>query len=95
LRLQLDLPDIPVRWHNKYFNQPVLEAFLEKYFEIETRTNIGNLYYIISRVVYAKMAQIQGQEPDYGHVLNELASKLPSLGGYNYSPNMLYVLRKK
>jgi len=59
--------------------------------------NIGNLYYIISRVVYAAMIKAVGQEPQYDHIINQVASELPSFGFGDefYSPNFLYVLRAK
>jgi SAM-dependent methyltransferase len=95
LRQQFDLPAIKQRWHNKYLPGAELEAFLNKEFVIEKAENIGNLYYILSRVVYAKLASMEGVEPQYEHPINEIASRLPSLPLYNYSPNMLWVLRKR
>jgi len=93
LRVQFDLPAIVVRWHNKYLPQQELEKFLSKHFTIETIENIGNLYYIISRVVYAKLAALKGKEPEYLHPINKIAAELPSLPNYQYSPNFIYVLR--
>lgn len=94
LRASLALPSIAVRWHNFYLPQRQLEEFLPRHFKVEGVENIGNLYYIISRVVYAKLAALEGKEPSYDHPINEIASQLPSLPGYQYSPNFIYVLRK-
>jgi len=93
LRAQFDLPTIGVRWHNNYLPQQELEKFLSEHFTIEAIENIGNLYYIISRVVYAKLAALEGKEPEYFHPINKIAAQLPSLPDYQYSPNFIYVLR--
>lgn len=95
LRENLGLPAISVRWHNYYMPQKTLEAFLPEHFSVEAVENIGNLYYIISRVVYAKLADLDGKQPEYLHPINKIAAQLPSLPGYHYSPNYIYVVRRK
>lgn len=95
LRKSLDLQAIKVRWHNYYMPEKKLLPFLKKEFRLEATENIGNLYYIISRVVYASLAEREGKEPEYTNHINEIASRLPSLGAYTFSPNFIFLLRKK
>lgn len=95
LRANFDLHETKVRWHNRYLEAEQFYEFCAKHFEIEFAENIGNLYYIVSRVVYAKIAEMGGSEPEYEHPINGIAAALPSLGNYNYSPNMLHVLSVK
>lgn len=95
LRKQFNLSAISVRWHNYYMPEKKLLPFAKKHFKVESIENCGNLYYILSRVVYAKLADMEGVQPDYLHPINKIASKLPSLGNYQYSPNFIYVLRNK
>lgn len=95
LRKQYDLPEIQQRWHNKYFDKGLFEHSVLKHFSIKHQSNIGNMYYIASRVLAAKMAANRGEEPSYDNEINKLAEHLPALGQYNYSPNMLYVLEPK
>lgn len=95
LRAGLELPPITVRWHNRYLRMSEIEPFLTREFVIESAENIGNLYYIISRVVYAKLAQMDNKEPDYLNPINEIAAGLPALSSYCYSPNMMWVLRRR
>jgi ubiquinone/menaquinone biosynthesis C-methylase UbiE len=95
LRENLGLPPIAVRWHNYYMPQKTLEAFLPEHFWVEAVENIGNLYYIISRVVYAKLADLEGKQPEYLHPINKIAAQLPSLPDGRYSPNYIYVLRNR
>lgn len=92
LRAAFDLPAIEVRWHNRYLDARDFSAFVEKNFKVTFSENIGNLYYIVSRVVYAEIARMGGGEPQYYHPINYIAAGLPSLGNYNFSPNMLHVL---
>ncbi len=93
LRRKFNLPDIKVRWHNYYMPQKKFLAFAEKNFIVEEVNNIGSLYYIISRVVYAKLCVLKHQEPKYLHPINQIASQLPSLG--EYSPNYIFLLKNK
>jgi len=95
LRESLGLPPILVRWHNYYMPQKTLEEFLPEHFLVDNVENIGNLYYIISRVVYAKLADLEGKQPEYQHPINRIAAQLPSLSDCDYSPNYIYVLRSK
>lgn len=98
LRAKLDLPPIEVRWHNKYLPQTEFNEFMSNagsdLFTLEYVENIGNMYYIASRVIYAKLCKDQGIEPDYDSPINAIAAELPSLGAYYAcSPNFMFVLR--
>lgn len=95
LRKQFGLHAIEVRWHNRYLVEKEFLSLVFEHFTIEHHSNIGNLYYLISRVVYAALCKEIGQEPQYDNPINYIAAKLPSLGTYGYSPNMLFVLRAK
>ncbi len=96
LRSRFDLYEIGVRWHNRYLYMENFIPFIRDHFYIRHNENIGNLYYIISRVVYAALATADNKEPEYGHLINKIASQLPTLGLYSfYSPNWLYVLEAK
>jgi ubiquinone/menaquinone biosynthesis C-methylase UbiE len=90
MRQHFDLPPVEQRWHNHYLPQQWLEQFLTEHFTIQRAENIGSTYYLVSRVIYAKLCQLNGEEPQYLHPINEIAAQLPNSG--NYSPNMLYVL---
>lgn len=92
LRGAFDLPAIEVRWHNRYLDARDFSSFVHQNFKVTYAENIGNLYYIISRVVYAEIARMGGGEPQYDHPINYIAAGLPALGDYNFSPNMLHIL---
>ena len=95
LRRLHGLHHIETRWHNLYLSKAPFYDFVHDHFTVTHEENIGNLYYIISRVVYAALAKQEGKEPEYSHPINFLAAALPSLGTYDFSPNMLYVLERQ
>ena len=93
LRKIFNLFPIKTRWHNYYMPQEKLLKFAKKVFKVREVNNIGSLYYILSRVVYSKLAAMEKKEPDYLHPINLIASKLPSVG--DYSPNYIFLLENK
>jgi ubiquinone/menaquinone biosynthesis C-methylase UbiE len=100
IRAGVGLPPISVRWHNKYIPQGELQKFFGEIkghlLTQEYTENIGNFYYLASRVIYAKLCQDQGIEPDYNNPINKIASQLPTLGEfYACSPNFLIILKNE
>lgn len=90
LRKQLGLFAIQVRWHNRYLREKELQPFIKKMFKVKNVKNIGSLYYIISRVVYAKLADLENKQPEYTHPINSIARQLPAIG--EFSPNYIFLL---
>ncbi|PKM82383.1 MAG: hypothetical protein CVU89_05105 [Firmicutes bacterium HGW-Firmicutes-14] len=82
LRAYLDLPEIPVRWHNSFFSLNEFRDSIKHIFKMESCENISSLYYLVTRVVYSKLCQMEGREPDYDHPIYEVASKLPPIGDF-------------
>ena len=100
VRAKFGLDAIKMPWHNQYLPQPELMKFLGEIngqlLTAEYIENIGNLYYMASRVIYAKLCKDQGVEPDYNNPINAIASQLPSMGEYYAcSPNFLFVLKNE
>lgn len=94
LRKAVGLPAIQVRWHNHYMPLFKLWGLTEKLFEDVSYANIGGIYYLLSRVLYARLEADKNRVPRYNHRINEIASQLPALGFWHSSPNFLMVLRK-
>lgn len=95
LRAKFGLDPIEVRWHNKYLPYEALRRWVitEAPLVCELVENVGNMYYIASRVIYAKLCKDQGTEPDYNNPINAIAAQLPTMGCNAYSPNFMIVLR--
>lgn len=87
----LGLSEIPVRWHNVYFNQEELFPFLEQHFKLLEVDHFESTYILGSRVLNAALTPA-GQNPDYLAKINLLASKLPAMG--DLGPTKMIVLQK-
>src|SRR6266478_1265353 len=100
LRTKFGLDKIEAPWHNKYFPKDGVRTFIEEIrgnlLSMEYVENIGNLYYLASRVLYAKLCKDQGIEPDYNNPINAIASQMPTMGEYYAcSPNYMFVLKNE
>lgn len=93
LRSAFDLPAIQERHHNCYLPIGNVREIIADEFDRQRWKNIGGLYYLVSRVIYAALAKQAGEEPQYDHPINKIAA---SLAGMNlecgdYSPNYMIV----
>jgi ubiquinone/menaquinone biosynthesis C-methylase UbiE len=92
-RRALGLPEIPVRWHNVFFKEAEFLAAAGVRFEILALRDFASSYYFATRVIYSKVCQIRGEEPDYDHDIHRLAGHLPWIG--QFSPVRMAVLRSE
>jgi len=100
LRGKLGLSTINPPWHNKYLPLDETRKFLDgikgQILTTEYVENIGNFYYLASRVLYAKLCKDQGIEPDYNNPINAIASQMPTMGEYYAcSPNYMFILKNE
>jgi len=93
LRKRLGLPEIPVRWHNNFFSERWLVAFIKDLFEIVNEIKFASTYYLVTRVVFSKLCHLQGIEPPYDHPIYEIASMLDPSG--DFAPMRFYLLKKR
>jgi SAM-dependent methyltransferase len=91
LRRQYDLPEINIRDHNRYFDEDKLLTFIRNMFTVENIENISSVYYVVSRIIYSKICQLNSSTPNYYDIHHELSSKLPIMG--NYGPIKMLILR--
>jgi SAM-dependent methyltransferase len=92
LRKQFGLSEIPVRPHNLFFDKTELLKSIRRMFSVVAEENISSLYYIVSRIVYAKICHEQKLPVSYFDDHHRFASGLPFLG--DYGPVKLVVLQK-
>ncbi len=93
MRTAVGLPEIPVRWHNHFFDE---EAFMEKtasLFDSVSIVSFSSSYYLATRVIYAAGCRLEGVEPDYFHPIHQTAGRLPPFG--DFSPIKLACARRK
>ncbi len=91
-RKKLSLAEIPIRWHNLFFNEPDFMSIIKKHFKLISLKNFSSSYYFATRIIYSKMCDNNKTEPDYNHEIHKLAIDLPSVG--NFSPIRMAVLQK-
>jgi SAM-dependent methyltransferase len=92
-RALIGLPEISVRWHNRFLTEQELDEIASPHFDILRILNFSSTYYYITRVVYSALCRDLGEEPDYQHPIHKVAMTLPSEG--NYSPTRMAILRRK
>lgn len=91
-RKKMGLPEIPIRWHNKYFIEDEFIRNSHNYFSEVSIYNFSSSYYFATRVIYSAMCQMRGETPNYNHEIHQLATKLPWTG--KFSPIKLIIMRK-
>jgi len=91
-RKKLNLPEIPIRWHNLFFNEADFISIIKKHFKLISLKNFSSSYYFATRIIYSKMCDNNKTEPDYNHEIHKLAIDLPSVG--NFSPIRMAILQK-
>ena len=93
LRASVGLPEIPIRWHNLFFNEPDFKQMIEPFFEGAAFKEFSSSYYFATRVIYSAMCQMRGETPDYRHEIHQIAVKLPWFG--EFSPIRMAVMRRR
>lgn len=92
LRSQFSLDPIEVRWHNLFFSENEFLKRCEKFFQLVRFSDISSTYYLVTRVIYSKLCQMEGRAPDYDHPIYSIASELPPLG--DLGPIKLALLKR-
>ena len=93
LRVAMGLPEIPVRWHNHFFDEEEFLAVAAKFFDSVIIDNFSSSYYLATRVIYSAGCRLMGVEPDYFHPIHQTAGRLPVIG--DFSPIKLVSMRRK
>lgn len=83
VRRSMDLEEIPVRWHNLYFDEAEFIEKAGKIFSDVELINFSSTYYLVTRVVYSALCKNEGVEPDYEHPIYEIAASLPTAGDFS------------
>lgn len=92
-RVAVGLPEIPVRWHNHFFEEKEYAERTAKHFDSLTFESFLSSYYLATRVIYSAGCHLVGEEPDYFHPIHRTAGKLPPIG--DFCPIKLVSMRRK
>jgi len=93
LRVAMGLPEIPVRWHNHFFDEQEYIARTAKHFDSLEFESFLSSYYLATRVIYSAGCHLMGEEPDYFHPIHRTAGRLPPIG--DFCPIRLVRMRRK
>lgn len=93
LRVAMGLPEIPVRWHNHFFEEEVFVKEAGRFFDSIEFDSFLSSYYLATRVIYSAGCQLAGEEPDYFHPIHQVAARLPVIG--DFCPIKLVTLRRR
>ncbi len=89
----MGLPEIPVRWHNLFFDEARYVEELRPYFDSLTFDNFLSSYYLATRVIYSAVCHLVGEEPDYFHPIHR--SRPSSAHRRLFRPIKLVTMRRK
>ena len=84
LRRSLGLMEIPVRWHNLFYEDKQYFEYSSSIFNEVIVENFASSYYYITRGVYSKLCNVTGDIIDYNNNLHKIAVDFPSFG--NFAP---------
>ena len=89
----MGLPEIPVRWHNHFFDEEEFVDQTSDSFDSVVFESFLSSYYLATRVIYSAGCQLISEEPDYFHPIHQTAGKLPPIG--DFCPIKLVSMRRK
>lgn len=83
IRKSVGLPEIPVRWHNCYFNEGEFVEYAQGIFRSVELVNFSSAYYFVTRCIYSALCMYEGVAPNYQHPIHQVAVKLPTFGDFS------------
>ncbi len=84
LRTLLGLYLMEKPWHNLFLNEADILQWQTDRFKIEDFNRFASTYYLFSRVLYAKLAEINDEQLKYDSDINKIACLLPAIGDIGY-----------
>lgn len=91
-RVALGLQPLPIHPHLTLLTDAFDQHAAER-MEFVERGSPSSSYYLITRLVYSKLANIKNEPIDYDHLLHRLAAVVPQIG--EYGPQKSRLLRKR
>lgn len=92
LRTMLGLEQINPPWHNIFMDENLVATWENEAYFLENIVPFSSTYFFLSRVVYAALAQKNGEELRYDSDINVLSCQLPPIG--NFGPARLYIWKR-
>ncbi len=93
-RVDFGLPPLPVQEHLTLLTGE-FDEHVAKVMECVERGSPSSSYYLITRIVYTKLAVENNEKIDYNHPLHQLAAKAPPIGEYGPQKSGLFRKRRQ
>ncbi len=91
LRIPLGLEPMKAPWHNLYFKlDDVLNWAREFPVKLQELSHFSSTYYFLSRVVNAKIARDNNEDPRYDSEINKVALDLPPYGEFGATKLLIW-----
>lgn len=91
-RVDMGLPALPIQPHLTLLTEK-FDEHVANVLECVERGSPSSTYYLITRLVYSKLAMLNNKAIDYDHPLHRLASIVPQIG--SYGPQKSGLFRKR
>jgi SAM-dependent methyltransferase len=91
-RAHIGLPALPIHSHLTLLTEAFDER-LGKIMDCVEKGSPSSVYYLITRLVYSKLASLNNESIDYDHPLHRLAAVVPQIGEYGPQRSGLFKKR--
>jgi SAM-dependent methyltransferase len=91
-RINIGLPPLPIQPHLTLLTES-FDEYVAHSLECVEKGSPSSSYYLITRLVYSKLASLNNEQIDYDHPLHQLAALVPQIG--EYGPQKSRLFKKK
>lgn len=92
-RVQMNLPPLPIHPHLTLLTDE-FDKYASERMDLLERTSPSSSYYLVTRLLYSFIAQMNNEPIDYNHPIHQTAVLLPQIGEYGPQRALLYRKRK-
>lgn len=86
----LGLPPLPIHSHLTLLTEK-FDLSVEKILTLLEKGSPSSAYYLITRLIYSKLANMNNENINYDHPLHQIAALVPQIGEYGPEKSRLYI----
>ena len=80
-RVELGLTELPIHEHLTLLSED-FDHHVDNRMDLVFRSPVASSYYLVTRLLYSKLAQEEGTPIDYDHPIHRIAAELPEIGRF-------------
>jgi predicted O-methyltransferase YrrM len=88
-RCRMDLPPLPIHPHLTLLTDE-FDRHAARRLTLVRRQSLSSSYYLVTRLLYASIAKMNGEAIDYNHPIHQVGAMLPQIGEYGPQRACLY-----